>query len=866
MRCARWLAGPTSCQCRNTGESVPASKAARKKTAASAAQEAAKAALTAAAQAHERGDLDVAERGYRDALTLAPDLPDALQLLGVARHQKGESAEALELLARAKALAPRSPAVRTNLAGVLNAVGRHAEAAEEFRGALALDPRDAAVWCNLGIALRALDRTADAAEALERAIEFAPGDWKPRHELANLWLSQKDYARCEQAYRGYVALVPDDAASLSNLAYAVQCQGRLDEAEALFNRAIDAAVGAPELRHNLRQVMKQQGRVEEARASFRALLKENPKLWTAELGVAVGLLTRGATAEALATMQDLLDAFPDDANIWNDVALVLLNANKTLEAAEIFKRATEIDPKMALAHNNLGAAYMRLHHADLAIPALRQALRVKSDLVDPYLNLARAYRQVGELDQANIAARTAIELPDYRPPNFVTLAQTFRATCDFDSLDRLGDVWENCNQLIPKHLPPVFLDLLVYARTREEILAFVEQVKRWAELIDRQAEATALPALTPRRRAPGEKLRVGFLSSDLRTHSVTRFLLPLMTKYDRSRFSFHCYTPIHAVGDPLQVLIRDTVDGFTIVENRTEYEFAKIIRDDEIDILFDLNGFTESSRVEVLAWRPAPVQISWMGYPFTCGLKAIDHVVLDRFVKPDDPAFLTEEPIVMPEAWVCFGEFADVPIAPGLPLDRNGAVTFGTLNNPYKYTREMIALWARIMKAVPNSRFLVVRPEASSLTLVRNIAGEFEKHGVSPDRLFFFDNRRERKNHLGYYNEIDISLDTFPLTGGTTTCEATWMGVPVVSLVGESFHQRISYSVLMQCGLEELCAFTPDDFVANGIALANDVPRLRAMRHGLRPVLRSSPLCDEPRFLHQFQEMLEQVAAHHGIR
>lgn len=845
---------------------MAASKAARNKTVASAAQEAAKAALTAAVKAHEAGDLIAAERGYRDALAAIPDLPDALQLLGVARHQQGENADALELLGRAKVLAPRSPAVRANLGSVLNALGRHAEAAEEFRAALALEPRDAEVWCNLGIALRAQDHATEAAEAFERAIAFAPGDWKPRHELANLWLSLKDYARCERAYRGYVALVPADAASLSNLAYAVQCQGRLDEAEELFGRAIEAASGAPELRHNLRRLMIQQGRGDEAREGFRALLRENPKLWTAELGIAVGLLARGATAEALATMQDLLDAFPDDADIWNDVGFVLLNAGKYLEAAEIFKKATEIDPAMARLHNNLGAAYLRLHRDSEAIPAFREALRLKPDLIDPYLNLSRAYRHVGELDQSNICARAAVELPDYRPANFVTLAQTFRGTCDFESLDRLGDVWENCNQLIPKHLPPVFLDLLVYARSREEILAFVALVKRWAALIDRQAEATALPPMPPRRRAKGEKLRIGFLSSDLRTHSVTRFLMPLLAKYDRERFSVHCYTPIRAAGDPIQAQIQNTVDSFTVVENRTDFEFAKIIRDDEIDILFDLNGFTEASRIDVLAWRPAPVQISWMGYPFTCGLKAIDHVVLDRFVTPADPSFLTEEPIVMPEAWVCFGEFDPVAIAPGLPLDRNGVVTFGTLNNPYKYNREMIALWARIMSAVPQSRFLVVRPEASSLTLVRNIAREFEANGVSADRLFFFDNRRERKNHLGYYNEIDVSLDTFPLTGGTTTCEATWMGVPVVSLVGESFHQRISYSVLMQCGLEELCAFTPEDFVAKGVALARDVGRLRAMRHGLRDVLRASPLCDEPRFLHQFQEMLEQVASHHGIR
>jgi predicted O-linked N-acetylglucosamine transferase (SPINDLY family) len=221
----------------------------------------------------------------------------------------------------------------------------------------------------------------------------------------------------------------------------------------------------------------------------------------------------------------------------------------------------------------------------------------------------------------------------------------------------------------------------------------------------------------------------------------------------------------------------------------------------------------------------------------------------------------------MSEAWVCFGEFADVPIEPGLPVDRTGQITFGTLNNPYKYTREMIALWAQAIKGVPGSRFLIVRPEASSLSLIRNISNEFARNGVTADRLSFVDNRREPgKSHLSYYNQIDISLDTFPLTGGTTTCDAAWMGVPVVSLVGESFHQRISYSVLMHCGLEELCAFAPDDFVAKAIALANDRWRMRSLRHELRDVIRSSPLCDEPRFVHQFQEMLDQVAAHHGIR
>jgi predicted O-linked N-acetylglucosamine transferase (SPINDLY family) len=258
--------------------------------------------------------------------------------------------------------------------------------------------------------------------------------------------------------------------------------------------------------------------------------------------------------------------------------------------------------------------------------------------------------------------------------------------------------------------------------------------------------------------------------------------------------------------------------------------------------------------------------MSWIGYPATCGLKAIDYVVLDRFVAPTDESLMVEQAVIMPDAYVCFGKFPEVEIDPTLPMERNGRVTFGTQNNPYKFNRETIAMWARIMSQVPDSRFLIVRPEASSVVLCGNLAAEFGKHGIGADRLYLFDNRTENRDHLSYYNEIDISLDTFPLTGGTTTCEAVWMGVPVVSLVGEANHQRISYSVLMHCGLEELCVFTPEDYVARAVALAGEREKLTAWRTGLRDVMRDSPLCDEPRFLYQFQEMLEQVVRLHGLR
>ena len=459
----------------------------------------------------------------------------------------------------------------------------------------------------------------------------------------------------------------------------------------------------------------------------------------------------------------------------------------------------------------------------------------------------------------------AFELADYSPAISPNLRKVYRGICDFEGLRKLGDLWQDCEHIETGDLASVFLGSLVYADDAGSIRRLRDLVLRWAQDVEKRAAAAPLPA-----RAKGAsrlKLRVGILSADLCDSSAARFLTPLMRSYDRARFEIYCYTPYHRHADPIQNLYRKSVDKFTFVDGMKEREVAAAIQADEIDILLELNGFTAGSRIESVAYRPAPVQMSWpLGYPFTTGLEALDYCIMDQFLKPPDEDLFIEETLIMPGATVCFGSFANISIQEGLPADCNDRITFGTLNNPYKFTPKMIALWAQVMNRLPDSRFLVVRSQASSLNFCRNFSEEFAKHGVSADRLFLFDNSHENKSHLTHYNDIDISLDTFPLSGGTTTCEATWMGVPVVTLVGESFHQRIGYGYLMHCGLKELCTFTPEDYVEKAVALAGDRDKLLAWRHGLRDVMRQSPLCDEERFLFEFQEMLEQVAEIHGLR
>ena len=604
---------------------------------------------------------------------------------------------------------------------------------------------------------------------------------------------------------------------------------------------------------------------DEARAIVRRALRRDPGRLPEALVLAVDLGKGDRLEDAMNIFRDIVDLYSEDADSLAKTGLALFHLGRLNEAEEALSRALGLDPQMPEASNNLGNLYLITGRPDEAAVHLKNAIAGQPEIVEPYVNLCVVLKRLGDWDQAKLFADRALALPDYSPRFSCNLRQVYRSICDFEGLGKLGDVWKDCRHIDIENLPAVFLDSLVYAEDANSNRRLRDLIIGWAGHVEKQAARTPLPARV--KGASGAKLRLGILSSDLCSSSASRFLTSVIQNYDRQRFEFYCYTPTRKAGDPIQQLYMESVDKFTFVEGMTERELAATIQDDGVDILLELNGFTKKTRLPAVAYKPAPVQMSWpLGYPFTTGLKALDYCIMDRFLKPSDEDLFVEETLIMPGATVCFGSFADVPIQEGLPADRYGRITFGTLNNPYKFSQEMIALWAQVMNRVPGSRLLVVRDQADSLNFRKNLTEEFAKHGISPDRLFLYNNKSDHRDHLDCYNDIDISLDTFPLSGGTTTCEATWMGVPVVALVGESFHQRLSYGYLMHCGLDELCSFTAEDFVDKAVELAGDRDKLLAWRHGLREVMRQSPLCDEERFLHEFQDMLEQVANLHGLR
>jgi predicted O-linked N-acetylglucosamine transferase (SPINDLY family) len=432
-----------------------------------------------------------------------------------------------------------------------------------------------------------------------------------------------------------------------------------------------------------------------------------------------------------------------------------------------------------------------------------------------------------------------------------------RRVCAFDRLDRIN-WWSLFQRIPPDSISSVFLQVLVLTETLEDQHRLLELVNHWGNcqraLAGTNSKGNELKLPTD----SNIPLRVGFISADFRDHSVARFIWPLFEHLSPKQFLLYGYST-YTIQDEWRQRFNEKAAGMRDVGHCSPLELQKSIQNDGIHILFDLTGFTRGSRTGQIAWRSSPVQISWLGYPGSSGLPEMDYLFLDRYLTPPDLSLIRERPLVSPGTTVCFSQIDEVAITPTIPELVRGYLTIGSLNNSYKITRPTIARWASVLAKLPSAHFLFVRREFQSHYLRENIATEFERNGINRDRIHFFNNSLARRHYLDCYNEIDISLDTYPVTGGTTTTDALWMGVPVVGLEGPNVHQRVCSAILHHAGHPEWVAHKEEEFVRIALDLASD-QRLRIeLRQSLRQQLKASKLCDTKQFAIDFGQSLNQL-------
>jgi protein O-GlcNAc transferase len=744
-----------------------------------------------------RGQLREANLCFHQVIAANPHHPEANHALGLIAHQTGNSEIAAKLIARAIETSPTQASYRSNLGVVLVALGRHTEAVESYRQALKRDPSLAAVQSNLGIALLALGRAEEAAQAHRRALVLQP-NYAEAH--ANLGLALTALGREEEAIKSLrkaIAVRPDHVNAYVYLGDALARQGAPEDAVASYRAALRLNPEHAGAHNNLANVFRQLKRFLEAADNYRAAIYIKPTA-TAYANLGQTLEELGESEAAIANYQAALDLAPQDAAIAGAYGRLLTALGRTEEAAAVEARtADRADKGHELSELEERAARDRM------------AISVDPSNAVAHNNLASTLATMGKLKEAREVYREALRL---RPDYFLAWSDML-----FTS-NYLGD------------LAPA--EGLVEAKAYGDALA--------RRVTARQSHRNGVD--------PDRRLRIGLVSGDLRSHPVGRFLDNVLGELDPTTLELFAYSAADSSDELTERLMR-SVPNWRDVQGVDNDALDAIIVADKIDILMDLSGHTARNQLQVFARKPAPIAVTWLGYFATTGLTAIDYVLANRFVIPlGEEDQWVEKPWRLPETYLCFAPpKIAAPLAPP-PERKNGYVTFGSANNLSKTSDPTVACWADVLKAVPGSRLVLRSTPLADTRVADSTRQRFAEHGVEPERLVLQKSVSDYGQHLAAYNQIDIALDPFPYAGGTTSVEALWMGVPVLTLKGDRYVAHMGENILHHMDMPDWIAETPADYVAKAARHAADLDGLTALRSGLRHRLAVSPLCDAPRF------------------
>jgi protein O-GlcNAc transferase len=567
-----------------------------------------------------------------------------------------------------------------------------------------------------------------------------------------------------------------------------------------------APASAEELSHR-GVALANQGRLDEAIVSFRRAVQDKPDWAQAHLNLGIALQEHGRLDEAMASYRRALELEPDFVEAYINLGNAFQDQGNLDDAVACFRRALELRPDFAEVHYNLGNALKNQGKLDDAVACYRRTLELEPDYAEAQMTLGNAFKDQGNLDEALACYHRALELK----PDFVDA---------------------HCNLVYAQVFCPGYDAQTLY-----------EELRRWNQQHAEPLGKFIQPHLNDR--SPDRRLRVGYVSPNFRNHAESYFTLPLLSAHDHQNFEIFCYADVVCL-DGITARLRSCADVWQNITGLSDEQVAQLVRQGRIDILVDLTMHMGRNRLLVFARKPAPVQVCWLAYQGTTGLSTIDYRLTDPYIDPPglNDRYYSEESVRLPDAFWCYDPLASEPAVSALPALDTGHITFGCLNNFCKVNISVLRLWARVLKAVDRSQLMLLAAEGSHRQHTLDL---LEQQGVKSDRVTFVA-QRPHPPYLELYHRIDIGLDTFPYNGQTTSLDAFWLGVPVITIVGQTAVARAGLSLLRNLGLPELIAQTPEQFVSIAVGLANDLPRLRDLRATLRDRMQASPLMDAPRF------------------
>ncbi|MDQ2102116.1 tetratricopeptide repeat protein [Azospirillum isscasi] len=756
---------------------------------------------------------------YAAALKLAPGSLDAHYGLALAHHAQGRPAEAEPHYRTVLASCPGLGEAWNNLGVALQEQGRPGEAEAAYRAALRHQPGDAGTWKNLGVALEGLGRSAEAEAAYREALARNPDHAVTLNNLGGLALAAGRLEEAGAAGRRMAALNPADRLAWMLLGNAAHAAGRWAEAVRVNAVAVRLAPDDPAPRRNLANALAVSGRRVEAVAEYRALLGLRPDSPAVAVELAVELCGLHDTAGALAVLRGVIGRHPDHGAAWRVLGRVLGRALaggfQPDAALDALRRAVALDPGDRAGWEDLGAVATLADRIALSIEALRRVRRL---------------------------------FPAYNPA-LAQLVQQQRHACEWRDLPALESDLIGRMRAGALGVPPFGLLAADTAPADQRAAA-----ERWARQKAEGVAAVARPAV------PGDgRLRIGYLSADFHEHATAYLMAELLERHDRAGFAVTAYSTGIDDGSPMRRRLTAAVERFVDLRDRSDLDAARAIAADGIDILVDLKGYTAFARTAILAARPAPVQVNWLGYPGTMGADFIDVILADAVtIPPGEEGFYSEAVLRLPHCYQpndrhrAIAERTPSRAESGLPED---GFVFCCFNSPYKLTPALFDVWARLLRSVPGS---VLWLYAGNPLVAGNLRREAAARGVAAERLVFAP-PRPLAEHLARHRLADLFLDTLPYNAHTTASDALWAGLPVVTCRGATFAGRVAASLLTTVGLPELVTESLEAYEALALDLARGPDRLVGLKARLAAARGTSPLFDATRFAGDLEDAYRTI-------
>jgi predicted O-linked N-acetylglucosamine transferase (SPINDLY family) len=763
-----------------------------------------------------------AEKYLKKAIELNPNHVDAYINLGNVLQEKGQLDEAMISIRKAIQLHASDAEAQNIMGMILHKKGNIEGAIYFYQAALQLKPSLAHAHNNLGIALESKGLYNEAISSFQKAAQYDPRNFDACSHLGILLKNKGNLNEAITWFHKALQINPNHAATYNNLGKVLNDSGKTREAMAVFHQALRLNPADADAYYNLGTIHHLQKHLDDAMACYRKAIHLEGNYPAIYNNLGTILQAKGKTDEAITLFQQALQLEPEYAEAHYNLGTVLQEKNNLDDAIVCFRKAIYVNPRLLVAYNNLGNSVAAQGRLQEAVEIFHQALEISPDSALVLTNLGNVLKDQGKLYEAEASCRRAIEIkPDF-----------FEAYSNF-------------------------LFYLNYNSSHTAQTIFTEHARLGKQF---DTLMSSHPGTYRNDCSPGRKLRVGYVSPDFREHSVAYFIEPVIKEHSSGDFEVICYS--HSfIQDHVTERIKKYADHWRDI-TRIEDEIAsKLIREDGIDILIDLTGHTGNNRLSLFAQKPAPVQVTWIGYPATTGLSAMDYKIVDENTDPSGTTeqYYTERLLRLPDVFLCYLPDVNSPAVSPLPAFSSGHITFGSFNNFSKISPMVFSMWQTILKEIPTARFVIKAKNLSDITVRNSVMSLFRNEGIADERVELLSWTPSRREHLDLYSRIDIALDTFPYHGTATTCEALYMGVPVITLAGDTHASRVGVSLLSNIELKELIANTQEDYIEIAVELARDRERLRSLRRNLRDRMAQSPLTDTRRFTEHLEKCYRDI-------